>query len=110
MNDLNKKLSKIAANRPSNWKAKAAYRHENREWLKKSAAIAVKVLDALKAQGLTQRELAARLDVSPQHINKIVKGKENLTLETIAKLETALGITIIDDRPDSHQPAAMLLH
>jgi len=95
MTKLNKKLSELASTKPSNWKAKAKYRRENREWLKRSAAIAVKVLDALKAQGLTQKDLAERLDVTPQYINKIVKGEENLTLETITNLELALGIYII---------------
>jgi len=36
------------------------------------------------------------MGVTPQYINKIVKGKENLTLETIAKIEKALGITLIE--------------
>lgn len=35
------------------------------------------------------------MDVSPQYVNKIVKGKENLSLETIAKIEEALGISLI---------------
>jgi ribosome-binding protein aMBF1 (putative translation factor) len=95
MTKLNKKLSELASTEPSNWKAKAKFRRDNREWLKRSAAIAIKVLDALKAQGLTQKELAERLDVSPQYINKIVKGEENLTLETITNLELTLGIHII---------------
>ena len=36
-----------------------------------------------------------RMDVSPQYVSKIVKGKENLSLETIWKIEEALGITLI---------------
>ena len=95
MTKLNKKLSELASPETSNWKAKAQYRRDNREWLKRSAIIAIKVLDALKAQKLTQKDLAERLDVSPQYINKIVKGEENLTLETITNLELALGIQII---------------
>lgn len=95
MTKLNKKLSELASPEPSNWKAKAQYRRDNREWLKRSAIIAIKVLDALKAQKLTQKDLAERLNVSPQYINKIVKGEENLTLETITNLELALGIQII---------------
>jgi ribosome-binding protein aMBF1 (putative translation factor) len=98
MNNLKEKLSRLAADRPSEWKAKAQYRRENREWLKKSAAIAVCVLDALKAQNLSQKELAERMNISPQQISKIVKGQENLTLETISNLEIALGIQIIDER------------
>jgi len=60
--------------------------------------IAVSVLDALKTQNLSQKDLAARMNVSPQQISKIVKGQENLTLENISNLENALGIQIIDEK------------
>src|ERR1700744_4050447 len=98
MNNLKEKLSALTSEKPSDWKAKAQYRRENREWLKKSAAIALQILNALKAQDLSQKELAQRLSISPQQINKIVKGQENLTLETISKLEIALGIQILDEK------------
>jgi len=97
MNNLNKKLSGLASDQPSDWKAKAKYRRENREWLKKSAAIAVLVLDALHTQNLSQKGLAEKMNISPQQISKIIKGHENLTLETISNLEIALGIQIIED-------------
>jgi len=103
MNNLKEKLSKLASDQPSDWKAKAKYRRENREWLKKSAAIAVMVLDALKAQQLSQKDLAERMNISPQQINKIVKGQENLTLETISNLEIALGIQLIDSNTNRSQ-------
>ncbi|PLX14061.1 MAG: hypothetical protein C0594_00540 [Marinilabiliales bacterium] len=45
---------------------------------------------------MTQRRLAEEMGVSPQYINKVVKGKENLTLETISKIESVLGITLIE--------------
>ena len=113
MSNLKEKLSKLATAKPSDWKAKAKYRRENREWLKKSTAIAVRVLDTLKAQGLSQKDLAHRMNVSPQQINKIVQGQENLTLETISALETALGIKIFDEKSlldrslhNSKEPAA----
>jgi len=35
MNNLKEKLSKLASDQSSDWKAKAKYRRENREWLKK---------------------------------------------------------------------------
>lgn len=100
MSKLNKKLSELASNQPSDWKAKAKFRRDNREWLKWSAAIAIKVLDALEAQGLTQKDLAERMDVSPQQISKIVAGQENLTLQTIIHLESLLGIHIINADPN----------
>jgi ribosome-binding protein aMBF1 (putative translation factor) len=106
MSNLNEKLSKLASNQPSDWKAKAKYRRDNRVWLKWSAAIAVKVLDALKAQGLTQKDLAERMGVSPQQISKIVGGQENLTLQTIIQLELILGIHIINANSDPNKSAA----
>src|SRR5580658_1595865 len=103
MNNLKEKLSKLSSNQSSEWKAKAQYRRENREWLRKSAAIAIRVLDTLKALNLSQKELAERMNISPQQISKIVKGQENLTLETISKLEIALGIQILEEAPESKQ-------
>ena len=94
MSNLKDKLSRLAADRPSDWKAKAQYRRENRQWLKKAAAIAEQVLDALTTKNITQKELAERMSFSSEQISKIVKGQENLTLEMIAKLEVALDIRI----------------
>lgn len=98
MSNLREKLEKLASDEPSDWLEKARFHHENREWLKRSAIIAIHVLSALKRQNLSQKELADKLKVSPQQVSKIVKGQENLTLETISALETALGIKIINDK------------
>jgi ribosome-binding protein aMBF1 (putative translation factor) len=113
MNNLKEKLSRLVSDQPSDWKAKAKFRRDNRDWLKKSAAIAIRVLDALKAQNLSQKVLAERMSISPQQISKIVKGQENMTLETISNLEIALGIQIIDEKfnhdralPKKRKPAA----
>ena len=77
------------------WKDRADYQKKNRVWLKKSVDIALRILDALDNSRMTQVELANRLNVSRQHISKIVKGQENLTLETIARIEEALGVELI---------------
>jgi ribosome-binding protein aMBF1 (putative translation factor) len=106
MSDLYEKLSKIASDEPSGWMEDAKYRRENRAWLKKSGLIALKVLNALKAQGLTQKELAERMQVSPQQVNKILSGQANLTLETITHLEAALGITILEGLTDHNKSVA----
>ncbi|SEM57254.1 Helix-turn-helix [bacterium A37T11] len=78
------------------WLEKVNWRKKNRAWLKKSAAIALKVLRTLRERGLSQKELAEQLDISAQQISKILKGGENLTLETISKLEAVLGIELIN--------------
>jgi len=46
----------------------------------------------LASQGLSQRDLAERLDRSEARVSRILKGGENTTLKTIADLGYALGI------------------
>jgi transcriptional regulator with XRE-family HTH domain len=72
------------------------WRQANRAWLRKSQAIAIKILSTLKTQGISQKDLAEKMGVSPQMVNKILKGSENLTLETISKIEDALGIHLVE--------------
>jgi transcriptional regulator with XRE-family HTH domain len=70
-------------------------RIKNRARLRESQDIALKVLTKLDDLGWSQRRLAKELNVSAQQVNKIVKGKENLTLETQVKLQQALDIPIL---------------
>ena len=70
---------------------------EANDWTRKSSLIALKVNAALDRLKLTKQELASRLGVSPQYVSRIVKGGENLTLETVARLEKALGTVLLDD-------------
>ena len=65
-------------------------RHENREARRYSALIALAVRRELRLKGLTQQSLAERMGVSAQYVGKILKGTENLTLDTIGRLERAL--------------------
>lgn len=88
------KLNSLATS-DSNWLGEAKNRQKNKEWLKHSQKIAIKILRTLREKSIKQKELAAMINVSPQQINKIVKGKENLTLETISKLEKALETKLI---------------
>jgi len=96
MTDIRKKIEKIAVDDDSGWLKKARYRRENRGWLRKSQNIAIRVLSVLKEKDMQQKELAEAMDVSPQQVSKIVKGKENLTLQTISKLEQVLGISLFE--------------
>lgn len=72
-------------------------RISNRDWLRRSNRIAAKVLVTLKEQKMTQKDLAVKMNVTPQYINKLVKGGENLTIETITKLEKILNISFFSD-------------
>jgi transcriptional regulator with XRE-family HTH domain len=103
MNNL-EKLNKALSTEKSNWEAEARWRAANEDWLSVSFDIAVRVLDTLQAKGMTQKELADKMGVSPQFVNKVVKGQENLSLETIAKLSRALGVSLIEV-PESEETA-----
>jgi transcriptional regulator with XRE-family HTH domain len=88
-------MNKIISDEPAKWLERAKWYEENEEWLDKSARIAIKILHELRAKKITQKELADAIGVTAQYINKVVKGGENLGLETICKIEKALGINLI---------------
>ena len=81
------KLEKYASSTPSKWREALEYRQENKTWLRYSQRIAMLMLDKMD-------EL---LSCSQQYISKILKGRENLSLETLSKIEGALGISIIKE-------------
>lgn len=70
-------------------------RISNRKWLRYSSKIARRIHAALKDKHMTQMELATQLEVKPQVISKIIQGKENLTLKTIADISEKLNVELI---------------
>ena len=82
---------------PSAWREEAEWRRDNWSWLRHSQRIAAKVLLQMKQQGLTQKVLAERMGCTQQYVSKILKGKENLSLDILTKLENALSINLIYD-------------
>src|SRR5690554_2848274 len=93
-------IKQFASEESSKWIDDAKKRQTNKIWAKRSFQIAVRILREIRTQkplnGMTQKSLAEKMGVSPQYINKVVKGQENLTLETIAKIENVLGVTLIE--------------
>jgi transcriptional regulator with XRE-family HTH domain len=94
-------LDKIAI-QDTTWIKKAQWREDNKEWLDRSAKIAIKILSKLRnnrnegKSPSTQIELAELMGVKPQQVNSIVKGVENLQLQTISRIEMALGIQLVE--------------
>ncbi|HEX9513947.1 MAG TPA: helix-turn-helix domain-containing protein [Puia sp.] len=93
--NLNEKLQKIASPGKSDWLEEAGKRIATRGARRNARKVALRVLDILHKQGISQTDLAKRMGVSRQQVTKIVKGKENFTFETIDKLEKALGIRLM---------------
>ena len=88
-------LNKYKSDTAGKWREEAEYRRKNARWLRYSAMISLQVRDRMAETGMTQVVLAEKLGCTQQHISMLLKGKSNMTIETIAKLEEALDIDII---------------
>jgi DNA-binding Xre family transcriptional regulator len=57
----------------------------------------------MKERGLTKRELAQRLNVTPGRVSQILSGDENLTLRTLAAICAALDahfrVELVENKP-----------
>ena len=80
---------------PSRWREEAQWRRDNEYWLKYARYITLQVLRAMEEQSITQVELAKRMGCTQQYVSNLLKGSSNMTLETIARLENALGIDLV---------------
>ncbi|MBQ3710375.1 MAG: helix-turn-helix transcriptional regulator [Bacteroidales bacterium] len=91
------RLSRYQSDRPSKWREEEEKRRRAKAngWLNYSRRIAIKIAMAMKQQNLSRQEVAERMGCSPQYISRLLKGEENLSLETIFKLENALNISIL---------------
>ena len=88
-------LIKNQSDTAGKWREEAEYRRKNSRWLRYSAMISLQVRDRMSEIGMTQVVLAEKLGCTQQHVSMLLKGKSNMTIETIAKLEEALDFDII---------------
>jgi transcriptional regulator with XRE-family HTH domain len=58
-----------------------------------SKAIGQTIRDARKDQGYTQEAFALRADIDRSYMGAIERGEFNLTIETLHKITTGLGIS-----------------
>lgn len=50
------------------------------------------IKEQLNDRGISQKEFAARMNMSENHISKLINGEARLTPETAVRLETVLGV------------------
>lgn len=86
-------LDAMAKPRPAENIRRAKERAENREWMRMSQNIALGIHRHLRLTNTTQKEFAEQMGVSPAYVGKLLKGRENLTLETIWKIQSLLGLS-----------------
>ena len=95
-NEILSGLKKNSSSTQSKWRENAEWRMTNREWLRYSQRIAMMMLDKMDELGLTQKAVADRMGCSQQYVSKILRGTENLSIETISKIEAALQLEILE--------------
>jgi transcriptional regulator with XRE-family HTH domain len=55
-----------------------------------------RIAELREVRGLSQSELARKLGISPGNLYRIEQGQQNLTLRTMAKLASTLGVRTVD--------------
>ena len=84
-NEIIEKLKSLASETPSNWRKKAEWRVNNREWLRVSGAIALHIL--IKRNGADARPYVMEtLGCNEETAHHILKGDADLRLSEIIKL------------------------
>lgn len=93
MSKIRNYLKQVA--QKGDWKAKLQQFQEEKAWKHYASTIALTVLSYLEDKGINQKELAKELGWSPQRLSKVLQGKSNLTLSTIAQLEQATKLNLL---------------
>ena len=68
---------------------------QNKSWLRHSQRIAVRMLEKMDELSMTQKQLADMMGCSLQYVSKVLKGQENLSLETMSKIANCLKLSIL---------------
>lgn len=94
-NEIVSKLKEHQSSTPSKWRENAEWRMANKSWLRYSQRIAMMMLDRMEELHMSQKQLSELMGCSQQYVSKVLKGQENLSLETLSKIERCLDLQII---------------
>ena len=67
---------------------------EVKDWEKYSRQIVLAMSKRMSELGMTQQMLAEKMNCTQQYVSKVLKGQKNMSLETLWKIESTLGIEI----------------
>lgn len=75
---------------------KVKWREDNNYWLNKTVKIAVKILHEIRVMKITKEDLASATNISIERMVEIVKGRADMTLSEIGKIEKVLNVKLND--------------
>ena len=99
-NEIISRLKEHQSSNPSKWREKTEWRMKKKLWLCYSQHIAMMMLDQMEKLNINKEQLSKLLGCTQEYVSKILKGQENLTLETMAKIEQCLKIQIFNINSD----------
>ena len=67
---------------------------EVKDWEKYSRQIVLAMSKRMAELGMTQQRLPEKMNCAQQYVSKVLKGQKNMSLETLCKIESTLGIEI----------------
>lgn len=73
----------------------AAIPEEQKLEFELSFGIAERISEILKSRNLTQKDFAQQLNKRESEVSKWMTGRHNFTMQTIAKIESALGCKLV---------------
>lgn len=91
---MGKNLNTIITKTATHWKTKAKEDRNNRRNITRAQAFALELIEYMDLHNIKQIELANKMGVSAQQVNKILRAKSNLTFETLDKIAHALEVNI----------------
>lgn len=89
------RLNEVAKQPSEKERNEAKFRDKNRDWLLKSALIALEIHRYLRQNGMTQSQLAEKMGISPAMVTKLLSGKENLSLKTVCGIERVIQFELL---------------
>ena len=97
-------MAHIRKREPSSWIERSKFEIEYEKELLECRLIVLKVVRFMKENHLSQKDLAEKLDVSPQYINKFLHGQVlDMKVSTLLRYGRILGIKLIVIPTDSDQ-------
>lgn len=90
------KLNCFISDKPSSFLKDVKWRQDNHYWLGPTTCIAIKILFELRDKNITKQKLAKETKITIKRINNLVKGKEDLKLSEILRIEKVLNIKLIN--------------
>lgn len=91
---MKKNLNNIITKTATQWKTRAKQDRNNRKNITRAQAFALELMEYMDLHHIKQTELADKMGVSAQQVNKILRAKSNLTFETLDKIADALEVNI----------------